>query len=142
SSKETRAELANMLTDVQATLTFYQGWMELDSPTVGTAYNSLINKIRERNREYRREALSSPPAREDKDIEITPYDFNHEVEQDHCITVMRKELKLFKWPSRYRLTLKRHGKPLPGSPKRQQPHRPHMPEIAQHPPPTGPDDSC
>ena len=112
SSKETRAELGGILTDAQATLLFYQGWLGLDSPAVETAYNRLVDKIREKNGEYRREALSSPPAKEDRDIEITPYDFNDKAEQDHCIAVMREELKLFKWPSRYRL-----------SPKRQDPRR-------------------
>ena len=96
SSKETRAELANMITDIQATLRFYQGWLELDSPAVGAAYNCLVDKMRERNREYRKEALSSPPAKEDKDIEVAPYDYNAKAEQDHCIAVMREELRLFK----------------------------------------------
>jgi hypothetical protein len=111
SSKETRAELAEILTDVQADLRFYQRWLELDSPAVGAAYNHLIDKMREKNGEYRRQALSSLPAKEDKDIEITPYDYNAKVEQDYCIAVMRQELKLFKWPSRHRLKLKRNRKP-------------------------------
>jgi hypothetical protein len=92
-----------MITDVQATLRFYQGWLELDSPAVVAAYNCLVNKMREKNREYRREALSAPPAQEDKNIEITPYDYDAKAEQDHCIAAMRQELKLFKWPSRRRL---------------------------------------
>ena len=100
SSKETRADLADIVTDVQATLRFYQGWLQLDSAAVGAAYNCLVDKMREKNREYRKEALSSPPAKEDKDIEIAPYDFNTKAEQDHCIALMRQELKLFKWPSR------------------------------------------
>jgi hypothetical protein len=106
SSKETRAELAKIITDIQAALRFYQGWLELDSPVVGAAYNRLVDKMREKNSEYRKEALSSPPAKEDKDIEITPYDYNAKAEQDHCIAVMRHELKLLKWPKRYRLTAK------------------------------------
>ncbi len=105
SSKETRAELAHILTDIQATLRFYQGWLELDSPAVGAAYNRLVDKMREKNSEYRRDALSSPPAKEDKDIEIAPYDFHAKAEQDHCIAVMRQELMLFKWPSHHRLTM-------------------------------------
>jgi hypothetical protein len=49
STKETRAELANMLTDIQVKLAFYQRWLELDSPAVGAAYNRLVEKIREKN---------------------------------------------------------------------------------------------
>jgi hypothetical protein len=139
SSKETRAELAVIITDIQATLRFYQRWLELDSPAVGAAYNRLVDKMREKNREYRRDALSSPPAKEDKDIEIAPYNFDAKAEQDHCTAVMRQELKLFKWSSRYRLTLKRHHKPLPGSTQRQQPHRAQVPKIAQHQPPDLPE---
>jgi hypothetical protein len=105
SSIETRAELANIITDIQASLRFYQGWLELDSPAVGSAYNRLVDKMREKNSQYRREALASPPAKEDKDIEITPYDYNAKAEQDHCIALMRHELKFFKLPSRHRVTL-------------------------------------
>jgi hypothetical protein len=100
SSIETRAELARVLTDIQAALRFYQGWLELDSPTVGAAYNSLVAKMRQKSSDYRKEALSSPPTKEDKDIEITPYDYNARAEQDHCIAVMRQELRFFKRPFR------------------------------------------
>ena len=78
----------------------YQGWLELDSPTVGAAYNSLVAKMRQKSSDYRKEALSSPPTKEDKDIEITPYDYNARAEQDHCIAVMRQELRFFKRPFR------------------------------------------
>src|SRR5690348_5953900 len=57
SSKETRAELAGIITDIQATLRFYQGWLELDSPAVGDAYNSLVAKMRQVSSDYRKEAL-------------------------------------------------------------------------------------
>jgi hypothetical protein len=107
-SNETRAELANRLTDVQAALLFYQGWLELDSPAVGAAYNRLVKRYREKNSQYRREALLSPPTKGDYDIEITPYDYKAEAEKNLCITVMRQELKFFKWPSRYRF---RSGSP-------------------------------
>jgi hypothetical protein len=97
-SKETRAELADTMTEVQAALRFYQGWLKLDSPTVGDAYSRLVEKMREKNSDYRKEALIAPPAQQDKDIEIEPYDYDKEVEQDLCIAAMRQELKLLKWP--------------------------------------------
>jgi hypothetical protein len=95
---ETRAELANMLGDVQVTLAFYRRWLELDSPAVGAAYNRLVDKVRLKNREFRKDALSSPPVKDDVDIEIgTPYKFDSRPEQDECTLLMRRELKLFKW---------------------------------------------
>lgn len=107
SSKETRAQLANTITEVQATLRFYQGWLELDSPTVGDAYNHLVNKMREKSNGYRKEALLAPPAQEDRDIEIAPYNYNAEAEQDYCIAVMRQELRLLRWPRNRQLKSQR-----------------------------------
>jgi hypothetical protein len=127
SSEETRAELAKEITDIQANLRFYQGWLQLDSLEVGAAYNDLVSKIREKNGEYRREALSSPPAKEDRDIEIAPYEFDDQAEHDYCVAAMRQELKLFKWPSGSNFPLKRNGQSLPGTTNRQHPQRP--PEI-------------
>ena len=138
-SKETRAELANILTDVQAALRFYQRWLELDSPVIGEAYNRLIEKMREKNSIYRKEALSSPMAEKDIEIEITPYDYDAKMEHDYCTAVMRRELRLLKWPSRHVQTLDRRSDRLPGSSKRQQLHRPSEPGIAQPQPPDIPE---
>lgn len=101
-SKETRAELADELTKAQATLRFYQRWLELDSPLVGDAFNRLVNKMRERNGEFRREALSAPPVKEDSDIEISPYIYDSLAEHDYCTAVMRQELEILRWPFRRR----------------------------------------
>jgi hypothetical protein len=98
-TEETRAELANMLGDIQVTLAFYRRWLELDSPAVGVAYNRLVDKVRLKNREFREDALSSPPVKNDIDIEIgTPYKSDSRAELDECIVFMRQELRLFKWP--------------------------------------------
>ena len=101
STKETRAELASMLGDVQVTLAFYRRWLELDSPAVGTAYNRLIDKIRDKNSEFRKLALSSPIAENDADIEIdrnNPYKFEDRAELNECVALMRRELRFLKWP--------------------------------------------
>lgn len=100
-TKETRAELATMLADIQVTLAFYRRWLELDSQVVGAAYNGLVNKLRDKNSEFRRIALSSPIAESDVDIEIArddPYRHFSRAEQDKCVALMRQELRLLKWP--------------------------------------------
>jgi hypothetical protein len=99
SKPETRAELATMIGDIQVRLAFYRRWLELDSPDVGAAYNCLVDKIREKNSTFRKEALSSPAVSSDTDIEIgTPYQFGDQAELEKCVALMRRELKLFKWP--------------------------------------------
>lgn len=97
----TRKELANMMGENQAALAFYRRSLQLSSPAVGMAYARLVDKIREKNSNFRKEALSSPPIRNDIDIEIgTPYKYDVKYELDECVELMRRELKLFKWPKR------------------------------------------
>ena len=99
STSQTRAELAKMIGDNQAALAFYRRSLQLGSPAVGMAYARLVDKIREKNSTYRKEALSSPPVSSDIDIEIgRPYSFDIKDELDECIRLMRRELKLFKRP--------------------------------------------
>jgi hypothetical protein len=101
STRETRTELANMIGENQASISFYRRSLQLGSPTVGLAYGRVVDKIREKNRTFRRQALLSPPVSNDIDIEIgTPYKFDIEDELDECVRLMRRELKLFRWPSR------------------------------------------
>lgn len=101
STSKTRAELANMMGDNQAALAFYRRSLQLGSPAVGVAYARLVDKIREKNSTFRRQALSSPPVSNDVDIEIgRPYRFDVKDELDECVKLMRRELKLFKLPKR------------------------------------------
>jgi hypothetical protein len=101
STPGTRAELAKMMSENQAGLAFYRRSLQLGSPAVGLAYAHLVDKIREKNSTFRKEALSSPPVRNDIDIEVgKPYNYNVKDELDKCIKLMRQELKLFKWPKK------------------------------------------
>jgi hypothetical protein len=98
STRETRKELAKMMGENQAALAFYRRSLQLGSPAVGMAYARLVDKIREKNSIYREEALSSPPVCNDIDIEIgRPYNYDVKDELDECVTLMRRELRLFKW---------------------------------------------
>jgi hypothetical protein len=88
-----------MLGEIQVTLSFYRRWLELDSPAVGAAYNRLVDKVREKNSTFRKEALSFPPAANDLDIEIgSPYKFDSRNELNECVVLMRRQLKLLKLP--------------------------------------------
>lgn len=114
STSETRAELANMMGENQAALAFYRRSLQLGSPAVGLAYARLVDKIREKNSIFRMQALSSRPVRHDIDIEIgRRYTYDIKDELDECVKLMRRELKLFKWPKRQRewrrISLKRSG---------------------------------
>jgi hypothetical protein len=101
STGETRAELATLLADTQVTLAFHRRWLALDSQAVGQSYNRLIDKLKEKNSDFRRDALSSPAAENDPDIEIDrndPYRHDTSAEMNECIAIMKQELKLLKWP--------------------------------------------
>lgn len=101
STVQTRAELATMIGETQAALAFHRGWLELDSPVVGAAYSNLVEKIRERNSRYGRQAFESTPCT-DADIESvrTAVDFvyNSYPEKVKCIIAMRRELRFVSAP--------------------------------------------
>jgi len=90
-----------MMSENQAAISFYRRSLQLGSPTVGVAYGRVVDKIREKNSTFRKQALSCPPISNDIDIEIgTPCKFDIEDELDECVRLMRRELKLFRWPGR------------------------------------------
>jgi hypothetical protein len=106
STAETRAQLAKMIVETQESLAFHRRWLDLDSPIVGSAYNRLVDKVRETNSAYRRQAFDAPPPDSDSDLENFRGKFysNSETERAECVMAMRCELKLFRRPVRVRPT--------------------------------------
>lgn len=94
STPETRAKLATMLADIQVAIAFHRRFLEIDSPRVGAAFNELVDKIGKQNFKYRIDALESPPAQNDTDIEVPrgAYPFDNTKELSACVRVMRREL--------------------------------------------------
>lgn len=94
---ETRAELAELLGETQKSLSFYRRWLTLESTEIGAAYDNLVDKVRERNSEFRRDALSRPTPAADVDIEAGYlYTFDDRAERLACINLMRKHLGLLR----------------------------------------------
>ncbi len=94
---ETRKKLAEMLGDTQQTLSFHRRWLTLESPELGAAYDNLVDKVRERNSGFRKDALSRPAPAADVDIEAgSIYTFDDRAERLACIHLMRKHLRLFR----------------------------------------------
>ena len=84
-----------MLGDVQVSLAFHRRWTSLESQELGAAYGAVVDKIREKNNDYRKEALASPAVGNYLAIEIgTPYKFDDKVEREELFRVMRRHLKL------------------------------------------------
>lgn len=101
STRETRKELARTMGENQTALAFYRRSLQLSSPAVGMAYARLVDKIREKNSTFRREALSSPPTSNDIDIEVgRPYNHDVKDELDECVNLMRRNLRFLKWPTK------------------------------------------
>ncbi|GAB4103561.1 hypothetical protein AB0C44_11245 [Micromonospora taraxaci] len=94
---ETRANLAEILGDTQKSLSFYRRWLTLESTEIGAAYDNLVDKVRERNSEFRKDALSRPAPAADVDIEAGYlYTFDDRAERLACIKLMRKNLGLLR----------------------------------------------
>ncbi|WP_405434898.1 hypothetical protein [Micromonospora sp. NBC_00617] len=94
---ETRKELAEMLGETQKSLSFHRRWLTLESPELGTAYDNLVDKVRERNSGFRKDALSRPAPATDVDIEAgSLYTFDDRAERLACIRLMRKNLRLIR----------------------------------------------
>jgi len=92
---EIRDEMARMIADVQVTLAFHRRWLRLEAEDLGVAYNALVDKIQLKNKDYRKDALATPPANRDVDIEISPgYRYEDHDERDECLRLMRKHLRL------------------------------------------------
>ena len=98
STAETRSQLAKMIVETQESLAFHRRWLDLDSPTVGSAYNKLVDKVRETNSTYRQIAFDAPPPSSDSDLESFRGKFysHSEAERAECVMAMRRELKLFR----------------------------------------------
>ncbi len=91
----TRSELAILLGDVQISLAFHRRWMNLESIELGRAYDAYVDKVRERNSEFRKQALLSPPPTSDVGIETgQPFPFEDKAQRDECIRIMNKHLRM------------------------------------------------
>ncbi|GIJ27611.1 hypothetical protein Vqi01_27730 [Micromonospora qiuiae] len=94
---ETRTRLAEMLGETQKSLSFHRRWLTLESAEIGAAYDNLVDKVRERNSEFRKDALSRPVPATDVDIEAGYiYLFDDRAERLACIRLMRKNLALLR----------------------------------------------
>jgi hypothetical protein len=92
---EIRDELARMLADVQVTLAFHRRWLRMDAAELGDAYDALVDKIQLKNKTFRKEALTAPPAGTDVEIEISPgHQYDQAAERDECLRRMQKYLRL------------------------------------------------
>jgi len=94
---EIRDEVARMIADVQVALAFHRRWLRLDVDELGDAYDALVDKIQLRNKSYRKDALATPAASRDVEIEISPgYRFDEDLERDECLRRMRRHLRLWR----------------------------------------------
>lgn len=102
STAETRAQLAKMIIETQERLAFHRRWLDLDSLAVGSAYNKLVDKVRETNSIYRQQAFEAPPPGTDSELESFRGKFytHSEAERAECVLAMRRELRIFRRPTR------------------------------------------
>lgn len=101
STPATRGALGSVISNTQRDLDYYQRLLELDSPSVGLAYNALVARARSFGKEHRNDAWRKPPAGSD---ENAPYEDEYRTDDDAevnaCLKRMRSELRLLsiEWP--------------------------------------------
>jgi hypothetical protein len=95
SSTATRAALGTIISDIQRDLDFHSQLLELDSPELGRAYRSLVEKSRRLGKPYRDEAWTQLPANEDKAMSF-PEEYRYEDDDKWtlCMERMREQLRL------------------------------------------------
>lgn len=94
STPQVRGNLGSVIGDVQQDLAFYRRFLRLDSEAVGLAYDALVDKVYESGGDFRAEAWRTPPAPEDKDMNISgAFDYKDDFEQRTCLLAMRRELR-------------------------------------------------
>lgn len=96
------AAIAQRISDVFERLSFYQAWMNLESPAVGSAYLDLVRKTQALGGLHRDDAWKTPPASKDTDFHFPKptYIYENERELDLCMLVMQHEMQFWKLPHR------------------------------------------
>jgi hypothetical protein len=95
SSAATSAALGTIISDIQRDLDFHSQLLELDSPKLGRAYRSLVEKSRRLGKPHRDEAWAQAPADEDKAMSF-PEEYRYEGDNEWvlCMERMREQLRL------------------------------------------------
>jgi hypothetical protein len=94
STPDVRGSMGKVIGDVQQDLAFYRLFLRLDSETVGLAFDALVDKVYASGGEFRAKAWRTPPAPEDKDMNISAaFDYNDAFEQRACLLAMQKQLR-------------------------------------------------
>jgi hypothetical protein len=76
--------------------------MNLESPVVGSAYQELVRKTQSRGGPHRRHAWQQPPTSNDEVFHFPTheYEYDNKQERDHCMSVMQREMQIFKFARR------------------------------------------
>ncbi|MBG0569280.1 hypothetical protein [Actinoplanes aureus] len=94
---EAAMALAQKVGDAFARLTFYRRWLGLESPLVGRAFDNLVRRTDAQWEEFCEHAWHQSPPEDDIGYQVEqwqPYQFDNLDEQELCLRVMRRELRL------------------------------------------------
>lgn len=95
----TRFAIASEISDVQARLKFHSTWLQLQNPTVASAYDALVRAAREEAAPQRNDAWRLPPIFTDGEVPmLTSYEHPRtDAARVVCVEAMRDELRLRYW---------------------------------------------
>jgi hypothetical protein len=96
------AAIAQRINDVFERLSFYQAWMTLESPAVGSAYLDLVKKTQAEGGPHRGNAWSHPPASNDREFHFPHpvYNYHNKLERQLCMQAMRHEMRFWSFARR------------------------------------------
>ncbi|MBL1085853.1 hypothetical protein JK359_28460 [Streptomyces actinomycinicus] len=98
SNPETRAALAQQISDVFTKINLHQNLLSMDSSVVGEAYADLFRQTRRHGGPHRRQAWTAPPVASDPEMSGRAYfPYDNDPEQAICLLAMRRELTPWGW---------------------------------------------
>ncbi|MEU6597262.1 hypothetical protein [Streptomyces flaveolus] len=98
SDPETRAALAQQISDVFTKINLHQNLLFMDSYVVGEAYADLFQQTRRHAGPHRLEAWNTPPVATDQEMSGRAYfPYDNQPEQEICLLAMRRELTAWGW---------------------------------------------
>jgi hypothetical protein len=93
---EAREALTSALSDLQARIALHRAWLQVESPTVGHAYDALVSAARSEAGAQMAEAWNAAPLISDTDMNLKvayPHP-NSDAERAKVIAAMRQHLRL------------------------------------------------
>lgn len=115
SDSATREALGREWSEVLSNLIFYLGWLQIESPVVGRAYDDLFEQTRKSGKTYWTMAWKQKVFERDEQMtDDLHFKYDNQPEINLCLKAMRRELSMWSFAFRHStstaLTLQRQAR--------------------------------